>query len=169
MKMNKKYFRIGAIAFCVLLLCNIVTLILSLTNACEETQEREKRSGGYACFMKSNLNLSDQQANAFDSIRIQYRHQAKAWDARLKENQRHLLLMISKENADTVLVRNIENEIVAIQKSLLQITLLQYKEYRALLDSVQQEKLETIYLEMFGCPDDCHSNGNCPYSSKSSQ
>ncbi len=146
--MTKKHFSIIIGIIGLLLVCNIATLSILLSDSKSHAHKHERRS---KCFLKSELDLTAEQAIAFDSIKKKYRHKAKKLDKKLKSHQHNIILLISTDDIDTVAVKETQQMIIGIQDSLLQTTISQYKEYRDVLDTTRQEKLKDIYLEMFLC------------------
>ena len=146
--MTKKHFRIIIGIIILLLVCNVATLSLLLTDNKPLTHKHDKKR---KCFLKSELNLTEEQAIAFDSIKIKYKHQAKQLDKRLKSHQRNMILLVSTDNLDSTAIKETQQKIIGTQDSLLQTAICQYKEYRNILDSARREKLKDLYLEMFLC------------------
>lgn len=145
--MTKKHFGIIIGIIGLLLICNIATLSILLSNN-HHSHKHERRS---KCFLKSELNLSAEQCVAFDSIKKKHKHKAKELDRKLKLYQHNMILLVSTDNIDTNAVKETQQMIIGMQDSLLQTTICQYKEYRNVLDSARQEKLKNIYLEIFLC------------------
>ncbi len=145
--MTKKHFGIIIGIIGLLLICNIATLSILLSNN-HHSHKHERRS---KCFLKSELNLSAKQCVAFDSIKKKHKHKAKELDRKLKSYQHNMILLVSTDNIDTNAVKETQQMIIGMQDSLLQTTICQYKEYRNVLDSARQEKLKNIYLEIFLC------------------
>jgi len=145
--MTKKHFGIIIGIIGLLLICNIATLSILLSNN-HHSHKHERRS---KCFLKSELNLSAEQCVAFDSIKKKHKHKAKKLDRKLKSYQHNMILLVSTDNIDTNAVKETQQMIIGMQDSLLQTTICQYKEYRNVLDSARQEKLKNIYLEIFLC------------------
>lgn len=145
--MTKKHFGIIIGIIGLLLICNIATLSILLSNN-HHSHKHERRS---KCFLKSELNLSAEQCVAFDSIKKKHKHKAKELDRKLKSYQHNMILLVSTDNIDTNAVKETQQIIIGMQDSLLQTTICQYKEYRNVLDSARQEKLKNIYLEIFLC------------------
>ena len=145
--MTKKHFGIIIGIIGLLLICNIATLSILLSNN-HHSHKHERRG---KCFLKSELNLSAEQCVAFDSIKKKHKHKAKELDRKLKSYQHNMILLVSTDNIDTNAVKETQQMIIGMQDSLLQITICQYKEYRNVLDSARQEKLKNIYLEIFLC------------------
>jgi len=145
--MTKKHFGIIIGIIGLLLICNIATLSILLSNN-HHSHKHERRS---KCFLKSELNLSAEQCVAFDSIKKKHKHKAKELDRKLKSYQHNMILLVSTDNIDTNAVKETQQMIIGMQDSLLQTTICQYKEYRNVLDSARQEKLKNIYLEIFLC------------------
>ena len=145
--MTKKHFGIIIGIIGLLLICNIATLSILLSNN-HHSHNHERRG---KCFLKSELNLSAEQCVAFDSIKKKHKHKAKELDRKLKSYQHNMILLVSTDNIDTNAVKETQQMIIGMQDSLLQTTICQYKEYRNVLDSARQEKLKNIYLEIFLC------------------
>ncbi|MBR7167494.1 MAG: hypothetical protein IKD33_01640 [Bacteroidales bacterium] len=145
--MTKKHFGIIIGIIGLLLICNIATLSILLSNN-HHSHKHERRG---KCFLKSELNLSAEQCVAFDSIKKKHKHKAKELDRKLKSYQHNMILLVSTDNIDTNAVKETQQMIIGMQDSLLQTTICQYKEYRNVLDSARQEKLKNIYLEIFLC------------------
>lgn len=157
--MTKKHFRIIIGIIILLLVCNVATLSLLLTDNRPHTHKHDKKR---KCFLKSELNLTEEQAIAFDSIKMKHKHKAKQLDKRLKSYQHNMILFVSTDELDTTAIKETQQKIISTQDSLLQTTIYQYKEYRNILDSTRREKLKEIYLEMFLCNrKDCRIPKKC--------
>ena len=151
--MRNKYFRITIIIFSILLICNIVImahLFSAKSNAHKHIHKENK------CFLKSKLDLTEEESIIFDSIKHKYRCKAKQMDCELKSHQRDLILMIYNDSINSEKKSEIKERIILLQDSLLEITLQQYYEYKCFLDSSKQAELTDLYMEMFGCDYKCH-------------
>ena len=146
--MTKKHFGIIIGIIGLLLICNVATLSILLSNNRSHSHKHERRN---RCFLKSELDLNADQIVAFDSIKQKHKHKAKELDKKLKSYQHNMILLVSADNIDTNAIKETQQMIIGIQDSLLQTTICQYKEYRSVLDSTRQEKLKNIYLEIFLC------------------
>ena len=75
--MEKKHFRIILTVISILVVCNVVTLTLLLTN---DSKKHTHRPHKEKCFLKSKLDLTEEQSIAFDSIKMKYKTHAKELD-----------------------------------------------------------------------------------------
>ncbi|MBQ8045647.1 MAG: hypothetical protein IJ269_04775 [Bacteroidales bacterium] len=132
--MTKKHFGIIIGIIGLLLICNIATLSILLSNN-HHSHKHERRS---KCFLKSELNLSAEQCVAFDSIKKKHKHKAKELDRKLKSYQHNMILLVSTDNIDTNAVKETQQMIIGMQDSLLQTTICQYKEYSNVLYSARK-------------------------------
>lgn len=165
--MTKKHFVIILLIFAVLLGCNIITFVLLVQkNGDVGSSNVYSKSHNRGHFLKEKLELTAQQAEAFDIIRNKYKCKAKELDIKLKNNQRDYILLISENNYDDEAIdkmKTTRSEIIELQDSLFVITINQYKEYREVLDTARQNVLQEVYLKMFKCKDcrhkKCERNG----------
>ena len=156
--MVKKHFRIILTVISILVVCNVVTLTLLLTN---DSKKHAHRPHKEKCFLKSKLDLTEEQSVAFDSIKMKYKSDAKELDKELKSCQRDMIMLVSEVDVDTIKMQETKERIILLQDALFQTTIRQYKEYMNVLDNTKQETLKELYLEMFRCKKDCRKHTKC--------
>jgi len=101
---------------------------------------------------KNELNLSTEQNAQFKEMKKKSRDAAEPIVLKMKEQRKKLMNVLFEKNPDTVQINQISNEIQQSQALLLKYTIQHYLDLKKILKSEQQQKLNCLYQDLFGCP-----------------
>jgi hypothetical protein len=106
-----------------------------------------------SCMMlNSELDLDPGQNRDVELIIMRSRQSSGEVVAALHGKRTDLLEELTKENPDTAILKMISEEIGKIQGNLTMNAVNQYLQLRDVCDPDQQQKLTSLYYELFGCP-----------------
>ena len=70
---------------------------------------------------------------------------------KMKEQRKMLMNVLFEKTPDTLKIKQISNDIEQSQALLLQYTIKHYLDLKKILKDEQQEKLNFLYQDLFGC------------------
>ncbi|MFZ4400643.1 MAG: Spy/CpxP family protein refolding chaperone [Bacteroidales bacterium] len=103
-------------------------------------------------FFKNELNLNPEQEKQFIEIKETSKKIAEPIVLKMKEKKIALMEALLEKNPDSNKIFQISNEIQLSQALLLQHTIKHYLDLKKILKVDQQEKLNILYQDLFGCP-----------------
>ncbi len=101
---------------------------------------------------KKELNLNAEQETQFMEMKKASREEAQPIVIKIKEQRKELMKVLFEKTPDTLKIAQISNEIQQSQSLLLHLTIKHYLELKKILKVDQQEKLNLLYQDLFGCP-----------------
>ncbi len=101
---------------------------------------------------KKELNLTPEQETQFMEMKKASREAVEPIVMKMKEQRKELMNVLFEKMPDTLKIKQISNEIQQSQTLLLQYTIKHYLDLKKILKIEQQEKLNFLYQDLFGCP-----------------
>ncbi|MFZ4741683.1 MAG: Spy/CpxP family protein refolding chaperone [Bacteroidales bacterium] len=102
-------------------------------------------------FIKKELNLTPEQEIQFLEIKKASKLEAEPIVMKMKEQRKMLMSVLFDITPDTIKIKQISNDIEQSQALLLQYTIKHYLDLKKILKNEQQEKLNFLYQDLFGC------------------
>ncbi len=137
--MNKRLKRIFCLVITLLIISNIATIYMLLSNRPKHERLSDK------------LELTGQKREDFIAVKEKYKDLSKPVIDSMRKCQAQLLVLTINKDNDSVLEAT-KDQVVCYQRDLLDNILAQFEESRAMLDSTQKTKLDSFYFEKFQCP-----------------
>lgn len=137
--MNKRAKRITLLLIILLILSNVTTLYMLLSN-------RPKRE-----HLADKLELTGQKRDDFVAVKEKYKAISKPTIDSMRKCQAELLVLTISHENDSLLEAT-KDQVVCYQHDLLNNILAQFEESRNMLDSAQRVQLDSFYFEKFQCP-----------------
>ena len=118
---------------------------------------------------KKELNLTPEQEIQFLEIKKASKLEAEPIVMKMKEQRKMLMNVLFEKTPDTLKIKQISNDIEQSQALLLQYTIKHYLDIKKILKNEQQEKLNFLYQDLFGCDrmqmskkcgDSCYKEGS---------
>ena len=116
----------------------------------QEISVRERCSAS-GTFLKKELGLTDAQESFIENISGTCRGSSQCLKMKLYNRKAELLVELSKENSDTVILNRIATNYGATQTVVIKMTIQQYLEIKRICTPEQRIKLSVLYSELFGC------------------
>jgi len=101
---------------------------------------------------KKELNLTPEQETQFMEMKKTSREEARPIVVKMREQRKELMNVLFEKAPDTIKIKLISGEIQQSQAMLLQQTIKHYLDLKKILKADQQEKLNLMYQDLFGCP-----------------
>ena len=141
--------KIFIIVIALLLVANIVTLSLLLTNKKTDNDDRRNSMRNY---LKKEIGFSDAQLNAFDTVKSNNRAAVKPMYEEMRNQKRTNLQTIGSQSFNDSSI-NAATEYAATQQKLLEMTMLNHlKEIRNLCTPQQRAVFDTGFYKMMSRP-----------------
>lgn len=152
MKNNNKIL-IGIIGLLVLLNLTIVGTILYRKNEITSYQSQENSqkvlpTNHLGSFFKEELNLSNKQQRAFQSIRHEYHQNSDILLEKMDKNRNDILTELGKETSDTINLNKLSKDLGFLHTELKNLTMNYYLDMKGICNEKQKEKLFQIFKSM---------------------
>jgi Spy/CpxP family protein refolding chaperone len=128
----------------------IITILYHVNKEKCRTENEACQHKSHKLF-KKELNLSPEQEIQFIEIKKTSRLEAEPIVMKMKEQRKMLINVLFDKTPDTLKIKQISNDIEQSQALLLQYTIKHYLELKKILKEEQQEKLNFLYQDLFGC------------------
>lgn len=128
----------------------IVTILYHVNNGKCRIENADFRHKKHDVF-KKDLNLSPEQETQFMEMKKASRAAVEPIVMKMKEQRKNLMNVLFEKTPDTLNIKQISNEIQQSQTLLLQHTIKHYLDLKKILKEDQQEKLNFLYQDLFGC------------------
>jgi Spy/CpxP family protein refolding chaperone len=128
-----------------------IVTILYHTNKGKCKMEKEGFHQRSHEFFKNELNLSPEQDKQFQDLFATSRDEAKPIVIKMREQRQSLMKVLFEKSLDTVKLNLISDSILQSQSLLFQHTLKHYLSLKKILKEDQQDKLNLLYQDLFGC------------------
>jgi len=102
-------------------------------------------------FFKNELNLSPEQDKQFKDLFTASREEARPMVMKIREQRQGLMKVLFEKSVDSLKVKLISDSILQSQALLMQHTIKHYLDLKKILKAEQQEKLNMLYQDLFGC------------------
>ena len=100
---------------------------------------------------KNELKLTPEQEKEFLEVKNTSKIEAEPIVLKIKEQRKALMVILFEKTPDTLKIKEISNQIQQTQAILLQHTIQHYLNLKKILKGEQQEKLNFLYQDLFGC------------------
>ena len=129
----------------------IATILYRVNKGKFRTEKVDFRHRPHDIF-KKELNLTAEQEKQFMEMKKASREEAEPIVIKIKEQRKELMKVLFEKTPDTLKIKQISEEIQQSQAMLLQHTINHYLDLKKILKVDQQEKLNLLYQDLFGCP-----------------
>lgn len=113
--------------------------------------------GSPECILHTHLNLTEEQNKAVDAINEKYLNISRPISTQIKDLRAEILDKLEKTDPDTILIRQITEEVSLFQLQLHRENITHYLELKEVCDPDQALRLSNLYREVYGCP--MHQDG----------
>jgi Spy/CpxP family protein refolding chaperone len=128
-----------------------IVTILYHTNKGKCRMERDGFHNRPHEFFKNELNLSPEQDKQFKELFTASREEARPVVMKIREQRQGLMKVLFEKNVDSLKLKLISDSILQSQALLMQHTIKHYFDLKKILKDEQQEKLNMLYQDLFGC------------------
>ena len=151
---------------------NIAFILLFLFHSSHHSKDScQYKELKNTCLMYRELNLDSNQKIIYDSIKSSYQAKAQIYVDSLRFYRESLMTELNNEKLDSAKLNFIISSIHYNNKIVFDQLIDQYLSIKKILNIQQQEKLCSVYCDIFGCssPNQCKmENSNCGKNSKGS-
>lgn len=128
----------------VLVVINITSLVLMWLERSPSHPSKNEETRGTDSFLKSELSLSDEQAEALIKSRDKFFDSKRKLDDEMWLRKNEIKNEGFKKNPDTLKVKNLSDEIGKIQSEIEQLAFKHFSELGIVLNDDQSEKIKKI-------------------------
>ncbi len=137
-----------SIATLILLVANIVTLTLLWTNKKNDATDKKDPPAPVFEFLTKELQLNEQQQAAYKLLRDKHQADQKKFRDSIRKAKDALFSLLKQPNVADSLLQEYSRRATAFDQQLDIITFKHFQEVRALCNTEQQKKFDTIIQDV---------------------